>query len=96
MIRLLARYRVEAGSEEAAVRVVGRFVRAVRSAEPHTEYRAFRLTDDREFIHLMAFVDEAAREEHRGASYTLELVEGLYPLCEVEPTFIPVEEIDGS
>lgn len=74
--------------------VVRRFVRAVRSNEPTTDYRAYRLNDSRDFLHVMCFANEESHHVHRGAAYTLQLVEDLYPLCEAEPRFTPLSAIE--
>lgn len=62
--------------------------------EPATEYRVFRIDDGVSYVHWMAFPDEAAESAHREAPYTREFVDTLYPLCEREPEFESLTEIE--
>ena len=93
MIRLIARYRIKEGTLDKGLTAIRKFVSAVAQAEPETEYRSYRLADSREFLHVMAFRDRAAQTQHQKAGYTLEFVEALYPNCEEDPTFTPIELI---
>lgn len=94
MIRIVAQYTVRPGTDSAVEAIVRRFVRAVRSNEPTTEYSAYRLNGSRAFLHVMCFADEDSHEVHRSAPYTLKLVEDLYPNCEQEPAFTPLSIIE--
>lgn len=96
MIRILARYSIKPGNDGNAAAAVRHFVEAVNANEPSTEYRAFRLDGSREFVHFMAFPDEARHQQHRQAPYTHEFVDRLYPLCEAEPEFAPIIEISAA
>jgi len=94
MIRIVAQYTVTAGAERAAQDTVRKFVRAVRSNEPATDYQVFRFADTLHFLHVMKFADETSHQKHRQAPHTLTLVEELYPLCDGEPIFTPLVAID--
>lgn len=93
MIRLIAQYRIKEGTLDQVQAAIREFVSAVAQEEPETEYQAYRLAGSRDFLHLMAFTDEEVQEQHQGAEYTLAFVEALYPNCEEEPKFTPVELI---
>lgn len=93
MIAIQVQYRVLPGQESAAERVVADFVRAVKTQEPTTSYRAYRIDRSRDFVRLMVFKNEDTHQAHRKAAYTLKLVEDLYPLCEDEPAFSPLNAI---
>jgi len=90
MIWIAAQYSVQPGTESEVEAIVRTFVRAVQKHEPTTDYRAFRLSDSRDFLHVMCFESEHSHQVHRAAPYTLELVADLYPRCEDEPTFTPL------
>lgn len=94
MIRLIAEYQVKEGTEQEVLSVIREFVATVHREEPYTEYRAFRLGDSRDFLHIMAFPDEAAQKKHQEADYTRRFAEVLYPNCEEEPKFTPVTAIE--
>ncbi|MEX2641162.1 MAG: antibiotic biosynthesis monooxygenase [Balneolales bacterium] len=96
MIRLIAEYRIKPRTEARVLTAVKTFVAAVHRDEPQTEYRAYRLTDTNEFLHIMAFPDESAQNVHQQASYTRDLVEVLYPNCEEPPKFTLIESVEQS
>lgn len=96
MIRLIAEYRIREETENEVLKAIREFVAAVHREEPDTEYRAFRLGDSRDFLHIMAFVDEAAQKRHQTADYTKKFVEVLYPNCEEKPEFTPIEAVEQS
>jgi quinol monooxygenase YgiN len=93
MIRLMAEYRIKAGTLDVVQTAIKEFVAAIHEAEPEIEYIPYRVGDSDRFIHLMAFVDEAARERHQQADYTSLFVEALYPNCTELPTFSQLEVI---
>jgi quinol monooxygenase YgiN len=93
MIRLLAEYRIKKGTEDEVLDAVREFVAAVKQEEPQTEYRAFRLAGGRNFLHIMAFPEEAAQNRHQKADYTMQFVSVLYPNCEEEPKFTSIDVV---
>jgi quinol monooxygenase YgiN len=93
MIRQMAEYRIKEGTLDTVQTAVKKFVAAVHHAEPETEYTPYRVGDSNQFIHVMAFVDEAAQKRHQKAEYTLQFVKVLYPNCEEMPTFTPLTVI---
>jgi len=93
MIRIVAQYTVRPGTESEVEATVRTFVRAVHKHEPTTDYRAFRLSNSRNFLHVMCFDDEDSHQVHRAGPSTLKHVEDLYPRCEKEPTFTPLSAI---
>jgi len=94
MIRIAAQYSIRPGTESELEEIVRTFVRAVHKHEPTTEYRAFRISDSCDFLHVMCFEDEDSHQVHRAAPYTLKLVEDRYSRCEDELTFTPLSGID--
>ena len=94
MIRLKAAYRIKAGTYDAVRAAIIEFVTAVHEVEMDTEYAAFRIGDTDDFIHLMAFVDEAAQKRHQEAPYTIHFVEKLYPNCVEMPVFTQLNRIE--
>lgn len=93
MIRLMAEYRINEGSLDVVQTAIKEFVAAIHETEPETEYTPYQVGDSDRYIHLMAFVDEAAQERHQQADYTSQFVEVLYPNCSELPTFTPLEII---
>jgi quinol monooxygenase YgiN len=93
MIRLMAEYRIKEGTLDVVQTAVKKFVAAIHEAEPETEYTPYRVGDSDRFIHVMAFVDDAAQERHQQADYTSQFVEVLYPNCSELPTFTTLEVI---
>lgn len=94
MIRLIARYQIKENALGEVNKIIRRFVSAVEKEEPQTDYKAYRLGDTHEFIHLMTFPDESAQKQHQNAAYTKEFAEALYPNCVEEPKFTPVTLIE--
>lgn len=96
MIRQLAQYRVKPDAVEPVKRAVTEFVDAIRTNEPNTIYGAFIAADGRSFFHAMAFPDERAEKAHQSAAHTKKFVELLYPNCEDEPQFIPLNLVRST
>lgn len=94
MVRLIAKYQIEEDALDEVNELIRKFVSAVEQEEPQTEYKAYRLGDSYEFIHLMTFRDEAAQKQHQNAAYTKKFAEALYHHCVEEPKFTPVTVIE--
>lgn len=94
MIRLIAEFRVKKGTEKEVLKAIREFVTAVHLEESTTEYRAYRLGESRDYLHIMAFTDEAAQKRHQTAGYTQKFVEILYPNCEEEPKFTTITTVE--
>lgn len=95
MIHRTARYRVRQGHVDEAVDAIEAFVDAVAEEEGTLRYEAFH-AGDREFVHVMTFVDADAEEAHRSAPHTERFVGELYPLCDVEPVFEELSPVAGT
>lgn len=93
MIRLMAEYRIKEGTLDVVQTAIKKFVAAIHESEPETEYTPYQVGDSDRYIHLMAFVDEAAQGRHQQADYTSQFVDVLYPNCSELPTFAPLEII---
>ncbi|MBI4410715.1 MAG: hypothetical protein HY561_13475, partial [Gemmatimonadetes bacterium] len=78
----VARYRVKATELGTVESAILEFVAAVRRAEAHTVYEAYRQPDGVTFLHFMSFANAGAEQMHRQAPYTLRFVDVLYPRCE--------------
>ncbi|MGQ0579023.1 MAG: putative quinol monooxygenase [Betaproteobacteria bacterium] len=91
MIRLIAQYRIKQGTLDKVQPAIRKFVAAVEREEPETDYRAYRLGDTDDFLHVMAFPDSAAQKRHQKANYTSEFVDSLYPNCVEPPRFTSIE-----
>ncbi len=87
MIRKIARYVVKEGEVEEVKSAVEKFVSAIKSYEPDTVYHAYQADDGLTFVHLMAFPDTDAEENHRTAAHTSSFVDVVYPRCEETPVF---------
>jgi quinol monooxygenase YgiN len=87
LVHLWIQYQARRPDLPAVEHAVKVFVEAVAKHEPRTVYEAYQSADGLTFFHVMAFPDEAARNEHQGAAYTRAFVELLYPRCEVSPKF---------
>lgn len=87
MIRKITQYKVKEDKLIEVENAIQRFVNAIAQAEPETHYAAYRTEVPTDFIHTMAFKDEAAETQHQQADYTLRFVEVLYPNCEEQPRF---------
>lgn len=96
MIRKVAEYTVREGELDAVLDAVARFVAAVRSAEPGTEYSAYRRGDSLSLLHFMSFPDAEAEKAHQKAPYTSELVAVLYPRCVEPPRFTELRAVTGE
>ena len=96
MIRKVAEYTVREGAVEAVEAAIGRFVAAVRAAEPRTTYEAYRRADGRSFLHFMGFESVEAEEAHRQAPYTAAFVDALYPRCIEPPRFTELHAVGGG
>ena len=94
MIRLVAQYRIKPETESEVLTAIRAFVDAVHEEEASTDYHAYRLADTNQFLHVMAFPNEAAQKAHQEASYTQDFVEVLYPNCEEPPQFTQLELIE--
>lgn len=96
MIRKLANYRIDPESLEEVERAIEDFVSAIGREEPETVYKAYRITGDVSFVHLMAFPNREAERAHQVAPYTKRFVDILYPYCEEQPTFLDVTLVKAS
>ena len=94
MIRIMAEYRIKAGTLEVVQSAIKEFVAAVLESDPGTEYTSYRIGDSDRFIHIMAFIDQNAREHHQQADYTARFVDVLYPNCSQLPEFTPIEIVE--
>ncbi len=96
MIRVSATYRLKpqhAGSIDTAV---SEFVRAISENEPQAEYRVFKSADGLTYLHLMAFPNAGARQDHEAAEYTRQFVESLEPRCDAGPEFTAITLVAGT
>ncbi len=87
MIRKMVRYKVQPGKLDLVKEAIAAFVEAIAARELETRYEAFETEEDRVFVHVMAFADEAGEAFHQSAPHTLAFVEVLYPNCEEAPVF---------
>lgn len=94
MIQLIAQYKIKKGTEPGVLEAISEFVSAIHQQEPDTDYRAYRLQESREFLHIMTFTDRTAQKIHQTAEYTKRFVDVLYPNCEMEPQFSLIKEIE--
>jgi quinol monooxygenase YgiN len=94
MIRLMAEYRVKEGTMGVVHSAIKEFVAAIWAAEAETEYLPYQVGGSDRFIHIMAFLDEDARQRHQDADYTARFVEVLYPNYSQRPEFTPLEIVE--
>lgn len=93
-ITRIARYTIPEQNREEVDAAIEEFLVAIRRNEPETEYRAFRESNGRGYVHMMSFPDQAGEQRHRSSPWTERFVEKLYPRCDVEPVFTDLEEIE--
>ncbi len=76
--------------------IINEFIKNIKQNEPGTfEYESFQYVDnERHFFHLMSFVDEKARMNHKNTSHCKEFVSKLYPLCNGRPKAIEVKRVN--
>jgi quinol monooxygenase YgiN len=85
---IMARYRVKRGKVDETRRAVADFVQSVGRKEAGTLlYEAYQEEDGVTFVHLMAFRDDKAQEEHRRSAYLRKFVQMLFPCCDEGPVF---------
>jgi quinol monooxygenase YgiN len=94
MLRIMAEYRIKAGTLEVVQSAIKEFVAAVHESDPETEYISYQVGDSDRFIHIMVFIDQDARDHHQQADYTARFVEVLYPNCSQLPEFTPLEIVE--
>lgn len=92
----MARYTITERNREEVDAAIEEFLGAIRRSEPETEYRAFRESNGRGYLHVMSFPDQAGEERHRSSPWTARFVEKLYPRCDAEPVFTELEAIEFS
>jgi len=90
----LARFRVKPDHTADAARIIGDFVAAIDAHERGTAlYQSYRVAGATDHLHLMQFVDAAARDAHRATPHVKAFVAALYPLCEEPPVFVDLDQI---
>jgi quinol monooxygenase YgiN len=92
MISYKVLFRVKKSQVDQALRLINDFIDGIRNNEMETiVYHSFQDAEDTtSFIHVMTFKDKEAEEKHRRSSYCRKFTENLYPLCEEEPVFTPI------
>jgi quinol monooxygenase YgiN len=87
-IRMTARFTVREGAVDAALDAIRTFL-ARTGTEPGTiRYESWRSQERRrEFLHVMEFADEPARDAHASSPAVEAFTSSLYPLCEEPVSF---------
>ena len=95
MINLMVKFKVRQEAVDDAKRVIRDFVDQIKLNEEDTLlYRSLQDSEDPcSFVHFMSFRDDYGREVHQKSSYCREFVDELYPMCEIEPVFTPLDGV---
>ncbi len=93
MVSYKVLYTVKKSQKKKVMDLISEFIEGICNNEPDTSiYHAYSGGEESvEFIHVMTFRNEQAEEKHKNSSYCQKFNEELYPLCEKEPEFIPVD-----
>ncbi|GMT48997.1 MAG: hypothetical protein IEMM0008_0536 [bacterium] len=89
MIHQIVNYRVKKEKLKDVKKALVELLNEVHKNQDLTPiYEAFQKTDLCSFVHLIAFQDKKAQENHSNSSYVQRFKEILYPSCEEQPVFI--------
>src|SRR5437016_11842347 len=77
----LARYTVRPEKVKEVKRAIAEFIAEVRKHEPRTLYLVLRENGQHNFVHWMAFENEAAERRHSQSRYNDRFVKKLLPNC---------------
>jgi len=89
VISFLARMTVKPDHEEEFLRLIRTLTEKVNANEPDTlYYRFFRLREDRQYVVMESFADEAAEDLHMNSDYLAETVPPLLECVEGDPPFV--------
>lgn len=72
---------------EKVIKIINEFINEVNKNEPKTIYEAYKSSNEREFIHLITFLDHDSELRHAQSDYTRKFIEQLHPCCEIPPQF---------
>ncbi len=95
-ITILVQYKIKKKKLAKATSAILEYVEAVKKNEPGTtEYKVFQDGDDRTlFIHVMSFVDKAAKKTHEKSEHLKKLKKILVPISKgksVYTSMVPVQ-----